>query len=137
MTYENSTLTTSKQVCFPPDGYCNFDGMAGADLGFKATLQRTHKISGPGFMQQRAAYGLDEEDKFAHVFVVPNTRFDQGWTACQHFQWSGEDEDDDEARTNRKRRYVKTFGRAGGKGVQTKKTTETKRIITKGKDCSA
>ena len=25
---------------------------------------------------------------------------------------------------------MKTFGRAGGKGVQTKKTTETKRIIT-------
>jgi len=128
MTYKNSVLRTSKALRLPPDGYCNFDGMAGADLGLNATLQKNQTISGPGFIRQRLAYGLGEEDKFAHVFVVPKNRFDQGWTACQQFQWSG---DDDEATTSRKRRIVNCSGRTPGKTVQKKQILEQEKAAAR------
>ena len=128
MTYKNSILATSKALSLPPDGYCNFDGMAGADLGLNATLQKNHTISGPGFIRQRVAYGLGEKDKFARIFVVPNNRFEQGWTACQQFQWSG---DDDEATANRKRRLVRRSGRTPGKTVQKKQITEKEKVAAR------
>lgn len=115
VTYQQSKLESRRKVSLPPDGYCNFDAMAGADLGFNATLQKSHTISGPEFIRQKRAYGLGRDDYFMHVFVVPTNRFNKGWTACQQFQWSG---NDDEATTNRKRRRVKQSSKVPGQTGQ-------------------
>ena len=99
---QDSKLESRGRLSLPPDGYCNFDAMAGADLGFNATLQKQHTVSGPEYIRQRKSFGLGEDDMFAHVFVVPKFRFDNGWISFQQFQWSS-----DEVATNRKRRRVK------------------------------
>lgn len=103
------TLWSDKPLVLPPDGYCNFDAMAGADLGINATLQKTHSVSGPEYIRQRQAYGLVDGDPFALVFVVPPERFENGWTTIQQFHWQKET---GEATTSRKRRRV-----AGNKGA--------------------
>jgi hypothetical protein len=64
-------LESTKPMLLPPDGYCNVDGMAGSDLGLQPTLQKTHTVSGPEYLRQRQAFGLEPKDDFALVFVVP------------------------------------------------------------------
>jgi hypothetical protein len=102
MTFSENELASSKTLVLPPDGYSNFDGMAGANLGFTATLQKNHSVSGPEYIRQRKAFGLSPGEEFAHVFVVPPDRFDKDWCYFQNLSWTG-----DEAATNRKRRKVK------------------------------
>ena len=102
MTFSENELASNKTLVLPPDGYSNFDGMAGADLGFNATLQKNHSVSGPEYIRQRQAFGLCPDEKFAHVFVVTPDRFDKDWFYFQNFSWAG-----DGAATSRKRRKVK------------------------------
>ena len=99
-------LKSSKSLKLPPDGYCNVDGMVGADLGLQTTLQKTHSVSGPEYIRQRKSFGLSKDDPFALVFVVPPERFDNGWKTVQQFHW---DSKTGGATTNRKRRKVATF----------------------------
>jgi hypothetical protein len=101
MTFSENELASNKTLVLPPDGYSNFDAMSGANLGFNATLQKSHSVSGPEYIRQRSAFGLSANEKFAHVFVVPPDRFDKDWSYFQNFSWTG-----DEAATNRKRRKV-------------------------------
>ena len=108
MTFANNVLTSNKSLLLPPDGYSNFDGMAGNDLSFNATLQKNHAVSGQEYIRQRMAYGLSPGDNFAHVFVVPPDRFDNDWFYFQNFSWTG----DAPSTTNRKRRKVKASGTA-------------------------
>jgi len=96
-------LASNKKLILPPDGYSNFDGMAGADLGFNATLQKSHSVSGHEYIRQRQDFGLQPDQKFAHVFVVPPDQFDEGWNTFQNFSSTG-----DQVVTNRKRRKVKS-----------------------------
>eukprot|EP00978_Attheya_sp_CCMP212_P033831 scaffold138601_cov28-Attheya_sp.AAC.1 len=96
-------LASNKILILPPDGYSNFDGMAGADLGFNVTLQKSHSVSGHDYIRQRQDFGLQPDQKFAHVFVVPPDQFDKGWNTFQNFSWTG-----DQVATNRKRRKVKS-----------------------------
>ena len=106
MSFNNNVLTSNKILLLPPDGYSNFDGMAGSDLGFNATLQANHSVSGREYIRQRGVYGLSPGDDFAHVFCVPPDRFDRDWFYFQSFSWSG----DDAASINRKRRRVQGSG---------------------------
>eukprot|EP00978_Attheya_sp_CCMP212_P035857 scaffold158478_cov52-Attheya_sp.AAC.3 len=101
MTFSENELASNKTLVLPPDGYSNFDAMSGANLGFNATLQKSHSVSGPEYIRQRSAFGLSANEKFAHVFVVTPDRFDKDWSYFQNFSWTG-----DEAATNRKRRKV-------------------------------
>lgn len=96
-------LKSKKPLVLPPDGYYNFDGMVGSDLGLQATLQKTHSVSGPEYIRQKQAYGLSDDDPFALVFIVPPERFRNGWTTIQHFHWNKETGN---ATTNRKMRRV-------------------------------
>ena len=108
MSFADNVLTSNKCLLLPPDGYSNFDGMAGNDVGFNATLQKNHSVSGHEYIRQRKEYGLSPGDNFAHVFVVPPDRFDNDWFYFQNFSWTG----DEAATTNRKRRKVKASGTA-------------------------
>ena len=97
------TLKSNKPVNLPPDGYCNYDGMVGADLGLQSTLQKTHSVSGLEYIRQRVAFGLGDSDPFALVFIVPAERFENGWTSIQELHWK---KDTSDTSTNRKRRKV-------------------------------
>lgn len=109
-------LECNKGLAIPPDGYSNFDGMAGADLGFNVTLQKNHSVSGPEYVRQRTAFGLVPADKLALIFVVPPDRFDRNWFNFQNFSWKA---DDEAASTNRKRRRVQASGATAQTTAQT------------------
>jgi hypothetical protein len=99
--FSENELASNKTLVLPPDGYSNIDAMSGANLGFNATLQKSHSVSGLEYIRQRSAFGLSANEKFAHVFVVTPDRFDKDWSYFQNFSWTG-----DEATTYRKRRKV-------------------------------
>ena len=75
-------LRSDRTLVLPRDGYSDFDGLVGSDLGFHAGTEES--------LRQRQTFGFHDDGTFAHrVVVPPPDRFDNNWIYFQSFSWTG------------------------------------------------